>query len=69
MTTATRELGIIDARQAYTRGQFMRMVGMTRSSFSAAVKDGLRICAIGKRTHVRGVAWLDYLARKEGSGR
>lgn len=69
MSTATvRELGAISAAEAYPKAVFMRRVGMTRSSFASACREGLRTVKIGKRSHVLGADWLTFLASRPGGG-
>jgi hypothetical protein len=57
-------LGIICASEAYTRATFLRLTGMTRSSFTSACRNGLRAVKIGKRVHVLGRDWIEFLATR-----
>jgi len=67
MTTATttREMGAISALEVYPRSLFIRKAGLTQSSFAALVRAGLRVSRIGKRSLVRGGAFLEFCQSQE----
>jgi hypothetical protein len=64
---SVRASGIISIDEAYTRSAFMRITGLTRSGLASACKNGLRTVKVGKRVHVLGRDWIDFLASSRAS--
>jgi len=62
--TLIRPAGAISAIEAYSRAEFCRRVGMTRSSFASARNTGLRVIQVGKKLHVLGSDWISFLRQK-----
>ena len=60
-SSSRQQLGPIAVGVAYPRAVFLRLSGLTRSSFSAACRSGLICRRVGKRCYILGADWIEFL--------
>ena len=59
--------GVICGGEVYTEKEFRRRMLLADYAFRQAKAAGLRVVAFGKKRYVRGIDWMEFLARQAES--